>query len=138
MSKSNLFQQTLETQSERSYALMRIVVGLLFAFHGMQKILGVLSSHQPEVMSQIWIGGLIELVTGILVAVGLFTRASAFLASGTMAVAYTQFHWKFAFDERFFPSVNKGEMAVLYCFILLVIATKGAGIWSLESLRRTR
>jgi putative oxidoreductase len=117
------------------YALLRIVTGLMFSFHGMQKVLGVLTEQQPEVMSQMWIGGVIELVGGLLIAVGLFTRFAAFIASGTMAVAYVQFHWKFAFDEGFLPGVNRGEMAVVYAFVLLLIATKGAGVWSLDGRR---
>ncbi len=124
---------TLNAYSERIYAVLRIIVGLLFAFHGMQKVLGILASHQPEVMSQLWIGGLIELVAGLLIAAGFKTRLAAFLSSGTMAVAYFQFHWKFQFDSNFFPAINKGELAVLYCFVFLFIAAKGAGVWSVGS-----
>lgn len=113
-----------------AYALLRIVAGAMFAFHGAQKIFGVLTDHQPEVGSQLWIGGLIELVCGIAIALGLFTRWAAFLASGTMAVAYFQFHWKFQLDSNFFPAVNEGELAVLYCFVFLYIACRGSGAWS--------
>jgi putative oxidoreductase len=106
---------------------MRIVVGLLFAFHGFQKVFGVLASYQPPVGSQLWFGGLIEIVTGVLIAVGFLTTWAAFLASGTMAVAYTQFHWKFSFGSSFFPVVNEGELALVYAFVFLYIACKGAG-----------
>jgi putative oxidoreductase len=80
----------------------------------------------PAVGSQIWIGGLIELVGGALIALGPFARPAAFIASGTMAVAYIQFHWRFAFaDYRWLPSVNKGELAAIYCFLFLFIAVRG-------------
>ena len=110
------------------YATLRIVAGALFAFHGAQKILGVYSQFTPPVGSQLWIGGVIELVGGALIALGLFTRLAAFLASGQMAVAYIQFHWKLAFaGGMWLPGMNKGEMAVIYCFIFLYIAAKGSG-----------
>jgi putative oxidoreductase len=118
--------------SDYAYALLRIVTGLLFSFHGVQKIFGVLTEHQPPVGSQLWIGGLIELVGGLMVAAGFKTRWAAFLSSGTMAVAYFQFHWKFQGGANFLPGVNKGEMAVLYCFIFLLIACRGGVKWDLD------
>jgi len=74
----------------------------------------------------------IELVCGVLIAVGLFTRIAAFLASGMCAVAYIQFHWKGALDGNFFPIVNKGELAVLYSFVFLFFAVRGAGAVSID------
>ena len=121
--------------SERAYALLRIVAGAMFAFHGVQKVLGLLTDSQPPVGSQLWIGGAIELVCGVAIALGLLTRVAAFLASGTMAVAYFQFHWKFSFDSGFFPVVNGGELAVLYCFVFLYMACRSAGPWSLDARR---
>lgn len=118
--------------SDHAYALLRIVSGFMFAFHGVQKVLGVLTDHQPAVGSQIWIGGVIELLGGLAIMLGFRTRWAAFLSSGTMAVAYSQFHWKFQFGANFLPGVNEGEMAALYCFVFLFIACKGAGIWGLE------
>lgn len=118
--------------SDKAYALMRIVAGLLFSFHGMQKILGILTESQPAVGSQLWFGGIIELVGGLLVMLGFQTRWAAFISSGTMAVAYFQFHWKFQFNEAFFPVANRGELALIYAFVFLFIATKGAGMWSLD------
>jgi putative oxidoreductase len=127
----------LSPHEAKAYAVLRIVSGLMFSFHGMQKILGVLSTHpQPAVGSQMWVGGIIELVAGLLICVGLFTVIAAFVASGTMAVAYFQFHWKFQVDSNFFPGVNQGEMAVLYCFIFLYVACRGGGPWSIDSRRR--
>jgi putative oxidoreductase len=104
----------------------------MFEFHGVQKLFGVLTDFQPAVGSQLWIGGVIELVCGVLVMVGLQTRWAAFIASGEMAVAYFQFHWKFQLGKQFFPAINKGEMAVLYCFVFLFIACRGGGIWCLD------
>jgi putative oxidoreductase len=118
--------------------LVRIVAGLMFSFHGMQKILGVLSTFQPAVGSQLWIGGIIELTCGLLIAFGLLTRWAAFLASGTMAVAYTQFHWKLALGANFFPGVNKGELALLYAVLFLLVACRGGGRFSLDAVRASR
>lgn len=111
---------------------MRIVVGFLFAFHGCQKVLGILSEFHPPVGSQLWIGGVIELVGGLAIMLGIGTRWAAFICSGEMAVAYFQFHWKFQMGPQFFPAINKGELAVLYCFLFLYIACRGAGKWSLD------
>ena len=118
-------------------AALRIIAGLMFACHGAQKILGLFTEKAgPAVGSQLWIGGLIELVCGVLIALGLFTRLAALLASGTMAVAYIQYHWKLAFaNYLFLPSKNGGELAVLYCFVFLVFAVSGAGAYSLDRNR---
>jgi len=122
--------------AEPAYAALRIVSGLMFSFHGMQKLFGVLTDHQPQVASQLWFGGIIELVCGLAIAAGFFTSWAALLASGTMAVAYLQFHWKFAFGARFFPIVNQGELAVVYCFLFLYIACTGGRKWSLDGRKR--
>ncbi len=118
---------------EQSYALVRIVTGSLFSFHGLQKILGFFADSPMAFGSQMWFGGLIELVGGFLIAFGFKSRYAAFLSSGTMAVAYVQFHWKFQIDANFFPTINQGEMALLYSVIFLLIACKGSGIWSFDS-----
>ncbi len=125
-------QRFLHPFEKQAYALMRIVFGLLFSFHGAQKVFGILSDHAPSIGSQIWIGGVIELVCGLAIAVGAYTSIAAFLASGTMAVAYVQFHWKFQLGSGFLPAMNKGELAVVYCFAFLFIACRGGGIWSVK------
>jgi putative oxidoreductase len=122
----------LAKYGEQAYALLRIVAGFMFSFHGAQKILGFLSDFRPEVGSQVWLGGLIELIGGLLVMVGFQTRWAAFLCSGTMAVAYFQFHWKFQFGPQFFPTINQGELAALYAFVFLLIACRGGVTWSLD------
>lgn len=119
-----------------TYAALRILTGALLAFHGAQKLFGVFAKRAgPELFSQLWFGGVIELVGGLFIALGLFTRPAAFLASGTMAVAYIQFHWKGALDSAFFPIVNGGELALTFCFVYLLFAVRGAGVVSLDRMR---
>ncbi len=118
------------------YIGLRIVAGGMFALHGAQKLLGVLTTDVgPKLGSQMWFGGLIELVCGALIAIGLLTRPAALLASGTMAVAYIQFHWNGAMGSQLFPIVNGGELALLYCFVFLAIFAHGAGMASVDGLR---
>ena len=118
------------------HAILRIVVGALMFCHGFAKIFGVFG-HTVPIASQLGVGGIIELVGGALVAVGLFTRVAAFILSGQMAVAYFQFHWKLEFsDWKFLPLVNKGEDAVVYCFVFLWLAVRGAGPMSLDRALR--
>ena len=132
-----MLSRMISPLTEPVYAALRIVAGLLLAFHGLQKVFGIFSEFQPPVGSQLWIGGVIELVAGFMIALGFFTVWAAFLASGTMAVAYTQFHWKFAFGSAFFPAINKGELAVVYAFLLLFIACRGAGAWSVDGILKS-
>ena len=123
----------LAKYSDHAYALLRIMAGFLFSFHGAQKVLGLLSEFpQPPIGSQLWVGGVIELIGGILILLGFGTRWAAFICSGEMAVAYFQFHWKLQTGAAFFPIVNKGELAVIYCFVFLFIATRGAVKWGLD------
>ena len=118
--------------TDHAYALLRIMTGFMFSFHGCQKILGILSDFRPAFGTQIWIGGVIELVGGLMVLVGFNTRFAAFICSGQMAVAYFQFHWKFQGGANFFPTINKGELAVLYCFVFLLLACRGGVKWCLN------
>lgn len=124
--------QWLTPYQDHAYAALRVISGLMFAFHGVQKIFGMFTDKQTVFLSQLWWGGLIELVCGVTIALGLLTRASAFLSSGTMAVAYFQFHWKFQGGDMIFPTINRGEMSALYCFVFLYIATRGGGRWALD------
>jgi putative oxidoreductase len=130
------FTTVLSRLEPVAYAALRVVAGLLFMVHGTQKLLGWPEAMKaaPAIGSQVWIGGVIELVGGLLIAIGLFTRPAAFIASGMMAVAYAQFHWKLELAGlQWLPAVNKGELAVVYCFLFLFIATRGAGRASLDA-----
>jgi putative oxidoreductase len=130
-----MLKRLLERRAEAAYTLLRVVAGLMFAFHGAQKLFGVMTKFQPPIGTQLWFGGIIELLTGIAIANGIFTTLAAFLASGTMAVAYIQFHWKLG-RGALLPAVNQGELAVLYSLVFLYIACRGAGKWSMDKLRR--
>lgn len=124
--------------SAHTFALLRIVAGLMFAMHGTQKLFGWpsmlpgMAGPLPPLMK---VAGGIELVGGLLIAIGLFTGIAAFIASGEMAVAYFMGH---ASHGSFWPLENKGELAVLYCFVFLFIAAHGAGIWSLDNVMHRR
>ena len=107
----------------------------MLSFHGAQKILGVFAQFQPPIWSQLWIGGIIELVGGLMVMLGFQTRVAALFCSGTMAVAYIQYHWKFQIGSQFFPAINKGELAALYSFVFFLIACRGAVKWSLDKAK---
>jgi putative oxidoreductase len=118
---------------EPIYALLRIVVGLNFTFHGAQKLFGAFggpggSGHAVPLASLIGVAGAIELVGGLLILIGLLTSWAAFISSGQMAVAYFMAH----FPKAFWPIQNGGELAVVYCFLFLFIAAYGSGIWSLD------
>jgi putative oxidoreductase len=124
-----------ERYAPQVYAVFRIVVGFLFLFHGAQKVLGMFGGMQggtAPIMSMPWIAGVIELVGGILVMVGLFTRIAAFICSGEMAAAYFMVHQ----PQGLWPIQNQGELAALYCFAFLYIAARGAGIWSADAAMR--
>jgi putative oxidoreductase len=131
-----MLERVLSSYANGAYVLLRLVSGLAFAFHGAQKILGFHSSFMPQVGSQLWFGGMIELMGGVLIALGLWTRWAAFLASGTMAVAYIQFHWQGQLDEKFFPALNDGELSLLYCFLFFYVACRGSLGYGIDNKRR--
>lgn len=115
----------------QTYALVRIVFGWLFLFHGLQKLFGLFGGTAAELASLGGAAGVIELVGGTLIMAGLFTRPAAFIASGQMAVAYFLSHQ----PRGAWPIENGGELAALYSFAFLYIAARGAGEWSLDRLR---
>lgn len=117
--------------SEPIYALLRIVAGYMFTLHGAQKLFGVLGGQQQEIASLMGLAGIIEFFGGLLILLGLFASWAAFIASGQMAVAYFMAH--VPQGTLFDPLGNQGETAVLYCFLFLFVAAKGAGTWSVAS-----
>ena len=123
----------MSTYNSHCYALMRIVAGFLFLWHGSQKLFGFPGGMPAGVPAFItYIAGPVELVGGILVMIGLFTHWAAFITSGQMAVAYWMVHG----TKALLPIQNKGELAVLYCFVFLFIASQGGGIWSVDAARK--
>ena len=118
----------------RILSLVRIVCGLIFMEHGTQKWLNFppLGKPAPEFLSMSGFGGILELVGGALLVLGLFTRPVAFLLSGEMAIAY----WSSHAPRGFFPVLNGGDAAILYCFIFLYLAFAGGGAWSLDRVLR--
>lgn len=123
------------TWAPRALSVLRIIAGLLFLSHGTQKLLGFPAAADAaaggSLPPMIMAAGIIELVTGILITIGLFTRPAAFLASGTMAAAYFIAHA----PQNFFPVNNGGDAAVLYCFVFLYLVFAGAGEWSIDAAR---
>lgn len=121
--------------NSQGYALMRIVVGFLFLWHGFQKLFGFPAGMPEGVPAFItYVAGPIELIGGALVMIGLFTQWAAFITSGQMAVAYWMAHG----TKALLPLQNNGELAALYCFVFLFISTQGGGIWSIDALMNRR
>lgn len=120
------------------YALLRIVSGFMFIWHGTQKFFNFPPMQMPPgspaaggIQPLMAVAGTIELVCGLMILFGLFAGFAAFLASGQMAVAYFLQHFSI---QNFLPLQNRGELAVLYCFVFLYIASRGSGVWSIDSL----
>jgi Predicted membrane protein len=118
--------------NQETYAVLRIFSGLLFLCHGSQKLLGIPRGEGGTVQlaSMAGVSGIIELVAGLMITIGLFAGLAAFIASGEMAVAYFMVHA----PHGAIPLQNRGELAVLYCFVFLYIAAHGSAIWSVDSL----
>ena len=114
-------------------SILRIVAGLVFITAGTMKVFAFPPSPVPmppiAPLSQMWIGGWLEVIGGTLIVIGLFTRPVAFVLAGEMAVAYFQFH----FPQSFWPTVNNGVGAVLFCFLFLYLVFAGAGPWSVDA-----
>ncbi len=128
---------SLDRWSPYMLAVLRIVTALIFMEHGTQKLLGfppmAEGMQPPPPLSFMWFGGVLEMVGGALLLIGLFSRPVAFILSGEMAVAY----WMFHAPRNFFPTLNGGDAAILYCFIFLYFVFAGPGPWSLDAkLRR--
>ena len=126
-------EKTLVSFAPHAFALLRIIAGLLFICHGGQKLFGWFGGEPVPFASLFGIAGILELILGVLITVGLLTNYAAFIASGEMAVAYFIGH----FPKSFWPLENGGEIAVLFCFIFLYMATKDSGIWSIDQARAT-
>jgi putative oxidoreductase len=120
----------LDRYSPYALAVLRIVTALIFMEHGTQKLFGFPASEsaQPPLLSLRGIGGILEGIGGILILLGLFTRPVAFLLAGEMAVAY----WMFHAPRSFFPVLNGGDAAILYCFVFLLLVFTGPGAWSVD------
>lgn len=121
----------MSAYSSHCYALMRIIAGFLFLWHGVQKLFGfpvAMPAGVPPFIT--YVAGPIELIGGVLIMIGLLTRGAAFLASGLMAFAYWMAHG----TKAFLPLLNNGELAALYCFVFLFISTQGSGIWSVDGI----
>jgi putative oxidoreductase len=120
----------LVSYSSYIYAILRVIVGLSFALHGTQKVFGIPGNKTPiPIASLLGVGGLLEAICGLLIALGLWASYAAFIASGEMAVAYFVVHA----SKGLLLIVNGGEVAVLYCFLFLYIAAYGSGIWSVDA-----
>jgi putative oxidoreductase len=130
----SLFETARSPWTGRMQSIFRIVIGLMFMLHGTQKMFGYPPSNMPHtpfnLMSQVGLAGVLETFGGALIALGLLTRAVAFILAGEMAVAYFQVH----FPRGFLPAVNGGENAVLYCFSFLYLMFAGAGPWSIDAM----
>ncbi|MDB5466018.1 MAG: DoxX family protein [Phenylobacterium sp.] len=127
----------LDAWSPRVLSILRIVAALLFMEHGLMKLFHFPAAPPglPSPLPMILVAaGWIEIVGGALIALGLFTRAAAFVCSGEMAVAYFMVHA----PQNVWPALNMGEAAVLYCFVFLYLIFAGAGLWSLDALVRKR
>jgi putative oxidoreductase len=123
----------LSKYSSQILGITRIVAGLAFLEHGTTKLFNFPPGElHPPLLSLLGIGGIIELTAGVLIALGLFSRCAAFVASGEMAVAYFLFHMKILGQTDLFPARNGGDAAILFCFIFLYLAAAGPGAFALN------
>ena len=130
----NLFNGASKYQPQ-ALAILRIVAGLLFLGHGLVKLIGFPDGAEPgrqALATLLGVGGVLETVGGALIILGLFTRPTAFILSGMMAVAYFMAH----FPQSPYPAVNGGDAAILFCFVFLYLVTSGPGAWSLDGAKK--
>ncbi len=120
----------LEKYHGEFYFVFRVLVGLLFAQHGLQKMFGLLGGNQAATFSLMWFAGVIELAGGLLIAVGLFTKIVALIAGIEMLIAFFKAH----FPQGWIPIMNKGELALLFFAAFLILLAHGSGKWSLDSM----
>lgn len=120
--------ETMDKYKDYAYVVFRVLIGILFFLHGTQKLLGWFGGSAAGLASLLWWAGLIELVAGIALVLGLFTRWVAAISAVEMAVAYVMVHA----SQGLNPLLNKGELALLYLVAFLVLATRGAGKWGLQ------
>ena len=125
----NYFSKLMNGIADPSYAIFRMILGFLFLWHGTQKLFNIPLEFPYELNTLSQAAGAIELIGGAMVLLGCVTRPVALICSGTMAVAYWMVHGL----NNFFPMINGGELAALYCFGFLLIAANGPGIWSIDS-----
>ena len=128
------YPETLDRYTPYALAVLRIVTALIFIEHGTQKLFGWPAPPQsglPPAFSLIWIGAILEAGGGFLLLIGLFTRPVAFVLSGEMAAAY----WLFHAPRSFYPVLNGGDAAILYCFVFLLFVFTGPGAWSVDGAR---
>jgi putative oxidoreductase len=125
----------MDAWAPRMLSVLRIMTGLQFLEHGTQKFFSfpARAAAAPDLMSLLGVQGCLELVGGVLIILGLFTRPVAFVLAGNMAVAYFMSH----FPRSFFPALNGGDAAILFCFVFLYIAAAGGGVWSVDARRRS-
>lgn len=128
----SVFEPASPVWSGRALAVFRIVAGLVFISAGSMKVFGYPPSPMPmplpDLFSQMGIGGILEVLGGLAIVLGILTRPVAFVLCGEMAIAYFQFH----FPRSFFPTVNNGVSALLYCLFFLYLVFSGPGAWSLD------
>ncbi|WP_334062409.1 DoxX family protein [Limimaricola cinnabarinus] len=125
----------LASRAPEMLSVLRIVSALIFLLHGSQKLFAFPpTDQQPPLASLMGVGGVLELIGGLMLLAGLFTRPVAFVLSGMMAVAY----WMFHAPGSLYPTLNGGDAAILYCFVFLYIFVAGPGPWSLDAMMRRR
>jgi putative oxidoreductase len=130
-------REFLDSWAPRTLSILRIITGFLFLWHGSQKLFAFPPSPQPggEVSGFMIFAGILEFFGGFLILIGLFTRWTAFILSGMMAVAYWMVHGTIAVHQpAFLPIINRGELAVVYCFVFLYFVFAGGGAWSVDNL----